>query len=99
MGVGTGTTTATQNDTSVSDIKTYNSGTRYPNLMYPNNDLEVTFEYTLTSLEANGNTLTEMGLFNNATSGSMFCRSVHTASIKTNTFELSYELELNVDEP
>lgn len=94
VGFGTGTTGETDNDTALStEIKKYNTGTRYPVLARPSTlgvSHAVVVEHTLTSLDLNGSALAECGLFNNSTTGTMFCRETPTSISKANTFELQY---------
>ncbi|MCK5159943.1 MAG: hypothetical protein KAQ99_00060, partial [Candidatus Aureabacteria bacterium] len=53
-----------------------------------------TYEMQLLTSEGNGNTLTEVGIFNAASSGDMLNRITHTGVPKTSDVELKYELEV-----
>ena len=92
--VGTGTTAPTISDTDLvtpvnidgDNIKTFVSG--YPVLDETN--LQVTFRCFLNSLEANGNSLTEFGIFNEDASEKMISRTVFTPISKTSSVEVSF---------
>ena len=92
--VGTGTTTPVVSDTDLvtpvtidsGDTKAFVSG--YPTIDETN--LEVTIRTYLNSLEANGNNLTEFGVFNTDASELMVSRAVFTSITKNNTVEISF---------
>ena len=92
--VGTDTTTPTSSDTDLgtsvvisgsSHTKSFISG--YPVLDETN--LQVTFRCLLNSLEANGNNITEFGIFNDDTSEKMFSHTVFNSINKTSSTEIS----------
>lgn len=92
--VGTGTTTPAVGDTDLvtpvsidgDNFKDFVSG--YPTLDTTN--IQATIRCFLTSLEANGNTLTEFGIVNTDGTPLMFSRMVHTGISKTNSIEVAY---------
>ena len=92
--VGTGTTTPTTADTDLEtavningvEPKDFVSG--YPVLDEVNN--QVTIRCFLLTTEANANSLTEFGLFNEDASALMFSRAVHTALTKTTSVQVIY---------
>lgn len=57
---------------------------------------KVTFEMTLATTEANGNTLTEVGIFNAASAGDLLARVVFPGIAKTSSFELKIEVEITI---
>jgi hypothetical protein len=92
--VGTGSTTPTQNDTNLENPVNINGGQTkdfeptYPILDEVNK--EITIRCRLASTEANGNLLTEVGLFNTDGSPLMECRDVYTSISKSDTDEVVY---------
>ncbi|MCF7861154.1 hypothetical protein K9M79_02825 [Candidatus Woesearchaeota archaeon] len=93
--VGTGTGTPEVSDTDLGTaviisggayIKDFISG--YPILDETN--LQATIRCFLNSLEANGNNLTEFGIFNEDGTPLMFSRAVHTAINKTSSVQIAY---------
>ena len=46
----------------------------------------------VTTAEGNGSTITEHGILNASSAGSLLCRHVHTGIAKDNTFELRYQV-------
>ena len=91
--VGTGTTTPTSSDTDVESVVTINGGNTksfvsgYPVLDETN--FQATIRCLLDTTEANGNSLTEFGLFNEDASPLMFSRTVFTAISKTTSVQVS----------
>lgn len=59
-------------------------------------DGKITFEMTVTTAEANGSDLSEIGIFNAASVGDLLNRIVYTPIAKTSAFELKYEIEVEV---
>lgn len=51
---------------------------------------------SLSAGQGNGNTLTECGLITAATGGTLQNRIVHSPIIKTSSFELKYQIEIEV---
>lgn len=92
--VGTGTTNPVISDTDLEtvvaidggNIKSFVSG--YPVL--DDTNLQATIRCLLNSLEANGNNLTEFGLFNEDGSPLMFSRTVFNPVNKTSSVEISF---------
>ena len=92
--VGTGTTAPTVSDTDLEtpisidgdNFKGFVSG--YPSLDETN--IQVTTRCFLNSLEANGNDLTEMGVFNADGTPVLFSRSTFTSLSKTSSIEVTF---------
>ena len=58
-----------------------------------------TLEMTILTSEANGEDLSEIGIFNHATTGDMLNRIVFDPIAKTSAFELKIEIELTEARP
>ena len=92
--VGTGTTTPAVGDTDVETVVAINGGnfkafvSGYPSLDTTN--IQSTIRCFLNSLEANGNTLTELGIVNTDGTKLLFSHSVHTGIAKTTSNEITY---------
>lgn len=92
--VGTSSTTPAITDTALGTIVAINGGnykafvSGYPILDETN--LQSTIRCLLLTIEANGNSLTEFGLFNNDGTKKLFSRSVHTALTKTSSVQVIY---------
>lgn len=86
VAVGTGTTTEVAGDTTLeSEVKritlTATTKSGYGILEYVSE---------LSSTEANGNSLSEMGVLNAAAAGDMLLRKTHAAFSKTSNFSVKY---------
>lgn len=92
--VGTGTTTpAVTNTDLVTAVNINGSNTKvfvtgYPVLDEVNH--QITFRCLVNSTEANGDALTEFGIFNTDSTKLMWARTTHTVVAKTNTIEVTY---------
>jgi len=88
VGVGTSYPTATET-TLVSELlrKTFSAKTKQ-------GDGKITYEMTLTTAEGNGSDLSEVGIFNDPTTGEMLNRLAFTPLAKTSAFELKIEIEV-----
>lgn len=92
--VGTGTTTPDVTDTDVETVVAINGGnlknflTGFPTLDTTN--FQSTIRCFLNSLEANGNSLTEFGVFNTDGTPLMFSHMVHTSISKSSSIEITY---------
>jgi hypothetical protein len=92
--VGTGTTTPAIAQTDlVADVtidadEWKDLATGYPSIDETN--LQVTIRGIILSTEANGNSLTEFGVFNSDVSPIMISRTVHTAISKTTSVQIAY---------
>ena len=98
--VGDGTTTATALDTDLDSAVELTAGVSYASFSsgYPTLDesnLQVTIRSFINSLQANGENLTEFGIFNSDSSKLMVSRTVHTVIAKTSSIEVSY-VEKNI---
>jgi len=56
----------------------------------------VIWSYYLSSTQGNGSSLTEAGLFNASSGGTLFARVVHAAITKTSSLAVSYNWTLNI---
>lgn len=93
--VGTGDTTPTSSDTDLQTEVELTSGVYYVDFStgYPSLDessLQVTIRSFINSLQANGSSLAEFGIFNNDATKKMVSRAVHTPITKTTAVEVSY---------
>ena len=92
--VGTNTATPTVSDTDLGTVVAINGGntksfvTSYPVLDETN--MQSTIRCLLLSTEANGNSLTEFGVFNEDGTPLMFSRSVFTPITKTISTQISF---------
>ena len=94
IAIGTGSTAVTSSDTALEFevFKQTTSDTKSPFL--------VTYEMVMTSVDATGNTITEMGLFNNTatTTGTMFTHNLFASISKTSSIEVQFEQRVEVSE-
>lgn len=94
FGIGTGTTTPSIADTALATpITAWSGGTDYKNYTagYPTFDTanqKVTTQCYISSTEANGNTITEMGEFNADGTPLLFARSVFSGITKISAVQL-----------
>lgn len=58
---------------------------------------EIQFTTIMTTVQGNGTTFKELGLFNNSTGGTMFTRSVFVDIDKTSSFEIQATIILRVN--
>ena len=90
MAVGTGTSNPVVTETTLvveTVRKTFSAKTKQ-------GDEKITYELTLTTVEGNGTTLAEVGIFNAASVGDMLNRLTYTGVDKTSAFELKIEIEV-----
>jgi len=91
MAVGTGTTAAAAGDTTLGteiDRKAITQTTTAA--------AEVSFLMFLASTEANGNDLTEAGVFTAASGGTMLARTTYAAITKTSLVSITYDWTLSI---
>ncbi|MFZ5985515.1 MAG: hypothetical protein ACOYWZ_00090 [Bacillota bacterium] len=90
--IGTGTNTPAATDTTLQIPLSLNKPflTGYPT--YNDIDRRIIIRGQIFSTEANGNTLTEVGVFNNDATKKLFARHVHDGIVKNNLTEIIYEL-------
>lgn len=92
--LGTGTTTPTENDTdletpvNINGSQTKSFVTGYP--IFDEDNLQVGFRCFVNSVESNGNSLTEFGLFNSDSTKKMWGRATHTPLTKSSSIEVTY---------
>ena len=92
MGVGTGTSNPVATETTLiaeTIRKVFSAKTKQ-------GDGINIYELTLTTAEGNSTTISEVGIFNAASSGVMLNRIVFTGVPKTSAFELKIEIEVEV---
>ena len=92
IGVGTGTTSATVNDTAL--------GTEVfrQTITAVTSPFLAMFEMVMTTVDATGSSLSEFGLFNNTTgSGDMFLRNTFAPVDKTSAIEIQFESRVEID--
>lgn len=93
--VGDGTTTPTTSDTDLDNAVELTAGVSYANFSsgYPlldESNFTATVRAFITSLQANGESLSEFGIFNSDATKKMLSRTVHTVITKTSAVEVSY---------
>lgn len=91
LGVGTGTTAAASTDTTLGSQVQRDAVTKRTA-----GSGSLTIQYYLASSAANGSTLTEAGLFNASSGGTMFARVVHTAIAKTASITVTYTWTITI---
>lgn len=89
FGYGTGTTAAAAADTALETQVARDTITQKIK-----DTGKLTVKYYLSSANGNGSTLTEVGLFNAASSGTMYARAIHAAIAKTSSISVTYSWEL-----
>jgi hypothetical protein len=94
LGIGTSTAAVAANQTALGTEVFPDTVDR--NTSTDSNKDSYTRKYTmtLTTAQANGSTLTEVGAFNNATTGTMAMRQTHTAIAKTVALSIKYQVEI-----
>jgi len=94
IAIGTGSTAVTSSDTALTAevFKQTTSDASAPFL--------VTYDMVMTSVDATGNTITEMGLSNNtaSTTGTLFTHNLFASISKTSSIEVQFEQRIEVDE-
>jgi len=92
FGIGTGTTPAAGGDTTL-ETEVYPDGVNRAPISFKTKSINKTTQFYLNVAagEANGNALTEFGLPNAATGGTLMNHVVHGAIYKTGDFELKYQ--------
>ena len=99
--IGTGTTTPATSDTDVETGVNINGGatksfvTGYPILDETN--IQATIRCFLNTVEGNGNSLTELGLFNEDGTPLMYGHAVFTVISKTSSVEVSFVQKDNIN--
>ena len=93
--IGTGTTAPTVSDTSLQTPVELTSGVYFANFSagYPvidETNLQVTIRGFINSLQANGNNLSEFGIFNSDGTKKMVSRCTFTPITKTDQIEISF---------
>ena len=92
IAVGTGTTTATISDTSLD-----NEILRKARQSYTQNTNSVVVSMWIGTSEANGSTLSEVGVFDASSGGNLLTRDTFTGLTKDNNTEVWIDLEEDVD--
>ena len=94
VALGTGTTAAAASDTTL-ETEVYRDA--ISSSVKPASK-KVRHTLSLNAGEGNGNTLTECGLITAATGGTLQNRIVHSPIIKTSSFELKYQIEVELSD-
>ncbi|MFA5313159.1 MAG: hypothetical protein WC375_07595 [Methanomassiliicoccales archaeon] len=89
IGVGTGTNSPSSTDTTLG-TEVFRAAITAATAAAQ----KLTITYTLPSASANGNSLTEAGLFTASSSGTMYARATHSLIAKTSDKVISYTWEL-----
>lgn len=90
--IGTGTTAPTQNDTTLQTEIFRDAVTkRVPT------DGKLQVKYFLASTAGNGNSLSEAGLLNAASGGTLFARVTYTPIAKTSSIAIVYTWDVNIN--
>lgn len=99
IGVGNGTTSPAAGDTTLdTEIIPYGSTRCEITTRSKTTSKKLSFQLSLLPSQGNGNAFTEVGLFNSVSSGTMGNRLVHTAINKTSSFELIYQISIEMSE-
>jgi hypothetical protein len=91
LAVGTGTTAVDASDTAMETEVLRGILTRTMR-----NSGQVVFDYYLASGDANGSELTEAGLFDAASSGTLFAHYVHAAISKSSSITVTYRWTIDI---
>ena len=91
VAVGTGTTGAVDSDTTLQTEVFRGAVTKITK-----NSSFLDIFYYLPSTAANGSTLTEAGIFNASSGGSMFARAIYTGISKTSSIAVTYDWTLTI---
>ena len=89
--VGTGITPASATDTTLQT-----EVARTARQDHSTTSSSVTISGYVTATQANGNTITEVGVLTAAIAGTLYNHDIHTAIIKTSAIEIWYDLTFNV---
>lgn len=95
MAIGTGTIAAAAIDTTL-ETEVFPDGANRSaiNLKSKTTSKKISFYMKVAAGEANGNSLTEEGVINAASGGTLGNRNVHSAIIKDASFELRYQINI-----
>jgi len=91
LGVGTGTTAVAAGDTTLESEQFRGAITKRTSVSGA-----FTMAYYLSSTQGNGNDLTEAGLFDTSSGGSMFSRVTYSAITKTSSIAVMYSWTINM---
>lgn len=91
LAVGSGTTAAAAEDTALVAEVARDTFTKRATT-----DGVLTLTYFLGTASANGSTLTEAGLFNAGTAGTLFARAVHDAIAKSSSVTITYTWQITI---
>ena len=99
LAIGSGTTDAAPGDTTL-ESEIYPNGVNRSTVdsKTKTTSKKISYYMTVGASEANGNTLTEAGLINAATGGTLGNHFIHTRIIKDASFELRYQIDLNLSD-
>lgn len=99
FGIGTGSTAVTASDTAlVSEVYPYGTSRAEISSKTKASPKKVTYVLSLLPAQANGQSLKEVGAFNAISTGTMMNRLVHNAINKTSSFELVYQITVELSD-
>ena len=99
IGIGTSSTAATATDTTLG-TEVYPYGSQRAEISYKtkSNPKKAVFHLSILPQQANGESLKEVAAFNAGTGGIMANRFVHNAINKTSSFELVYQISIEMSD-
>lgn len=99
IGIGTSSTAPTAGDTTLG-TEVYPYGSQRAEISYKtkSNPKKAVFHLSILPAQANGESLTEVGAFNAGTGGTMANRLTHNVINKTSSFELVYQISIELSD-
>ena len=99
IGIGTSSTAATASDTTLG-AEVYPYGSQRAEISYKtkSNPKKVVYHLSILPAQANGESLKEVSAFNAGSGGTMANRFVHNAINKTSSFELVYQISIELSD-
>lgn len=99
MAIGTGTTDATAGDTTL-ETEVYPDGANRSIIdsKTKTTSKRISYYMAVAAGEANGNTLTEVGVLNAVTGGTLANHFIHLGIVKDASFELRYQINFNLSD-
>ncbi len=99
IGIGIASTAATSSDTSLgSEVYPYGSQRAEISYKTKSNPKKVVYHLSILPAQANGESLKEVAIFNAAIGGTMGNRQVHNSIDKTSSFELVYQITIELSD-
>ncbi len=99
IGIGTSSTAATASDTALG-AEVYPYGSLRAEISYKtkSNPKKAVYHLSILPAQANGESLKEVAAFNAGSGGTMANRFVHNAINKTSSFELVYQISIELSD-